>query len=347
MTDGPRILILKLGALGDVVMASTLVPAILARWPAAKITWVVDEALAPIVRRFDGVTEVVAVPAEALLRGGMLTRARALLTSWWRIGAGVWDEVLVCHSDARYGVVVRATRARVRRHFRSVEAGAAAGLLRRRWMGDEYADLLRATRVDAPQPPEMNRPLPTLRGGPRHSPAILLAPGGARNVLRNDALRRWPIGHWVAVAEALVSSGHDVTLIGGSGDVAEADAIRRAVPGVVDRVGRESVSETLDRIAAARLLLTHDSGPLHLAIMTGTPTIALFGPTRPEERIPAWAPVRVVSAAAGLPCAPCYDGFGYARCAFNRCLADVPPTAVLDAVTAMLQGSASPSTPAS
>ena len=347
MTDGPRILIFKLGALGDVVMASTLVPAILARWPAAKITWVVDEALAPIVHRFDGVTEVVAVPAEALLRGGMLTRARALLTSWWRIGAGVWDEVLVCHSDARYGVVVRATRARVRRHFRSVEAGAAAGLLRRRWMGDEYADLLRATRVDAPQPPEMNRPLPTLRGGPRHSPAILLAPGGARNVLRNDALRRWPIGHWVTVAEALVSSGHDVTLIGGSGDVAEADAVRRAVPGVVDRVGRDPVEGLRYGLAAARLLLTHDSGPLHLAIMTGTPTIALFGPTRPEERIPAWAPVRVVSAAAGLPCAPCYDGFGYARCAFNRCLADVPPTAVLDAVTAMLQGSASPSTPAS
>lgn len=216
-------------------------------------------------------------------------------------------------------------------------------------MGEEFADLVRTDARTGARTAATDMPaaLPSMRALPPRGREILLAPGGARNVLRDDALRRWPLAHWIEVARALRDAGHEVVLIGGPDDTAEAAALRAAVPGVRDLVGQETLSATVDRIAAARLLIVHDSGPLHLAILARTPTIALFGPTRPEERVPAWAPVRVRSSVAGLPCAPCYDGFGYAPCARNRCLVEVTPAQVLADATALLEAdTAAPSTSA-
>ena len=83
---GGRYLIVKLAALGDVVMASTLVGAIRGRDAEAHITWLCGSGVAPLVRLFDGVDEVVVVNELALLRGSAPARFRALLALWVLIG---------------------------------------------------------------------------------------------------------------------------------------------------------------------------------------------------------------------------------------------------------------------
>jgi len=336
----PRILILKLAALGDIVMASTLVGAVRRRWPDAHLTWIVGDAHVPLVRRFAGVDDVRAVPADALLAGGAVERVVAGVRTLGRIGRGPWDLALVAHGDERYETLLRGAQVTELRALRGEFAPT-----RELWFGAEYARMvgLGAEGADVGIPAALPAtPLATLTwpGGapPQRARArhVLLAPGGARNVLRDDHLRRWPVGHWAELAQRLVAAGCQVALIGGAGDRAEADAVLRAAA-VDDRVGSSSLDATIELLASADLLVSHDSGPLHLAALTRTPAVALFGPTDPRQFVAPGADVQVVSAAAGLPCAPCYDGKGYAPCALNRCLTAVSVDRVAGAVLDRLQ----------
>lgn len=88
-------------------------------------------------------------------------------------------------------------------------------------------------------------------------------------------------------------------------------------------------------LARATACVTHDTGPLHLACLAGTPTVALFGPTLGAEKVPPYARVRVLS--AGLPCAPCYDGRDYASCPEARCMQSLSPEMVSRGVHELLQ----------
>lgn len=330
----PRVVIVKIAALGDVVMASTLVGALRDRWPHAHITWVTGQGLAPLVSRFQGVDTVVAVDDQALLRGRALARASALFKAWRTIGRGPWTLGMVAHTDRRYGALLWSSRVAEVRYFRN--GALPRGPRRGVWMGAEYA---RLTADDA-RPPSTVPRLPMLHDlatVDTGKSEVLLAPGGARNVLRDDHLRRWPLDRWIHLARALRDLGLRVAVIGGSADAAEGDPLTREVPGVVNLIGRTTLEQLLQRIRAARLLITHDSGPLHLAMLAQTPTVALFGPTSPIERIPPGTSTVVATAAAALPCAPCYDGHGYAPCALNRCLTEVSVQHVLQLARSRLQ----------
>jgi heptosyltransferase-2 len=329
-----RVLVLQVAALGDVVMASTLIGAVRDRWPSAWITWVTDEGFAPIVRRFDGLDEVIGIDAGTLLRSrSPLSRLAALWRAWGRIGHDRWDLVLIGHRDPRYGLVVRLTRARDRRRLGPPPGRVGHG--QSGWMGEEFASLA----GEPSGPPVRRARLARLRAQavgepPERSPMVLLAPGGGRNVLRDQPLKRWPIAQWVDLARGLAAAGVPMTLVGDRFDRREAEAICAAVPGVGDLIGRTSLSELLDLIASSDVLVTHDSGPMHLAMLARTPVVALFGPTAASVFIDPTAPVRVLTAASTLPCAPCYDGRSYAPCAANLCLSRVAVTSVMDAILA-------------
>ena len=98
---------------------------------------------------------------------------------------------------------------------------------------------------------------------------------------------------------------------------------------VVDLVGKTDLIELAGAIQACDLLITHDSGPMHLAFLARTPTIALFGPTRPSERLPHDAKVRALWGGTHLACRPCYDGREYAPCPNNVCIQSIRPADVV------------------
>jgi heptosyltransferase-2 len=335
-----RILLVKVAALGDAVMASTILPAVHARWPGAELTWVAGRAVAPLARLFEGVHRVVEVNERKLLRGGVFARVGALARAWRDIGRG-YDVALVAHSDARYGMLAWWCAAR---HVRRVSVGA--GNARGRWHGDAYAWLAGDGDTWGPRASgarygllkrELLPPAPPVGGT---GPLVVVAPGGARNVLRDDALRRWPLERWTALVRSLAGSGARVVAVGGPEDAAEGAAC--AAAGATDLTGRTTVETLLSLLSASACVVSHDSGVLHLALLVRAPVVALFGPTRAEGRIPPGARATVLSAAPGLACAPCYDGFAYAPCARNACLADVSVEEVASAVRAQLGVNASP-----
>jgi heptosyltransferase II len=332
---GRRYLIVRLSALGDVVMTSTLVREIRRRDPHAHISWLCGRRVHSLVALFD-VDDVIVADEVALLRGNALRRVRALASLWWRLGRRRFDVTLLGHADARYRALVapvRTGRLRSLSHTVSARTLPIAG----RYFGNECVRLL--DEEDARGPIEGHYPLARLRGRlptpeSPHDVGIVLAPGGNRNVLREDGLRRWPVDRYRQLAQSLLEAGYHVTLVGDEGDA----WVRPYFDGVAvrDEIGRHEIPATLGILQAADLVIVHDTGVLHLARLAEAPVIGLFGPTIPTSFLVPAPDAVALWGGADLACRPCYNGREYADCSNNLCLQRVQVSDVMEHVVRLV-----------
>jgi lipopolysaccharide heptosyltransferase II len=319
-----RALIVKIGALGDVVMTLPMVSA-LRPVGYSHVSWLCGKSVAPLLEVAGAVDEVIAVDDEALFKGGASRRLRELSRLWARLARAHFDLVITAHGDWRYRLL---TLPLVGCEHRRLGAAGLRPLVRGRHHSNEYVRLV--TRAEGPE--VQTATLPTIKPAlPRRLSALLrpgndvalvaLAPGGARNILRDDALRRWPLGSYAELAGRLAEDGMRVVVTGGATDGWVSEAFR-GLP-VVDLVGKTTVVGLLGVYAACDAVVTHDSGPLHLAQLARVPIIALFGPTTPSERVLQLSGGKVFWGGGGLACRPCYDGRGFAPCSSNVCLQEI------------------------
>lgn len=161
---------------------------------------------------------------------------------------------------------------------------------------------------------------------------VVLAPGS------HWATKRWP--YFPELARVLAQE-IPLALVGGPGDRADARAIRNALGGgmpVADGVGHLSLLGSGELIRRARLLVSNDSAPVHLASAVGTATVEIYGPTAPLFGFAARAPWSRVVEPDPLPCRPCHH-HGPAVCPLvhHKCMRDMPIGRVLAEVRTVLQ----------
>jgi len=121
--------------------------------------------------------------------------------------------------------------------------------------------ILRQAPVERPTP-GMNRP----------RPYAMLVPGGSAHRLE----KRWPVEKYSELARILYSRGFDIVIIGGPQETALAHAIQRSTPRARDLTGRTDFARIAILASKAALAVGNDTGPLHLAAAAGAPTIVLF-----------------------------------------------------------------------
>jgi heptosyltransferase II len=203
---------------------------------------------------------------------------------------------------------------------------------------DEYARIL-LDRLDSftqtslsPVAPDHLPANPFPRPG--SSRCIALAPGGAKNLLRDNPLRRWPLESYVALAGALLQRDWQVVLTGGPADrwVSEAFA---ELP-VANVIGQTNIPELLALYVDCDAVVSHDTGPLHLAGLTPCRLIGLFGPTSPWMFMPRRRGAVALWGGEGLACRPCYDGRDYPACSFNGCMQSISPGRVIETLDRLL-----------
>jgi lipopolysaccharide heptosyltransferase II len=171
----------------------------------------------------------------------------------------------------------------------------------------------------------------------RTGPVITMH-GGARN----GQAKRWPTAHIAALTDRLVRELDAlVVLTGAPNEASLARAVlRRTQSDPLNLCGKTSLPELAGLLAASDLVISGDSGPLHIACAVGTPVVALHGPTDPALSGPT-APGALV---LRLPlwCAPCYDASATAECRFHNpvCMKDLTPALVFAAAVRQLQGRA-------
>ncbi len=146
--------------------------------------------------------------------------------------------------------------------------------------------------------------------------------------------RRWPAERFVALGQRLVSElGARIVLVGAPSEAAEVAPVARAIgPAALDLSGKTTLAQLLGLFSDLDLLVTNDSGPLHLALATDTPTVSLFGPETPQLYGPRGAKHEVLY--LGLPCSPCltFSNLKRTECDHFSCLRQIEVEQALAAV---------------
>lgn len=341
-----RSLIVKLGAIGDVASA------IPAAWElhrsGSAIDWLCGKSVEPLLSCYSWIRPIVA--SDAILAGpgpgpGTAAAIAELLRIWIKLAgsslAGLslagsrYDLCAILQYDRRYRMLTLPVRARrtisLERDHREFK------LVSERHHTAEFARILcnlpdrfRAENF-APVSPDRLPPCPMPRNGKTR---VALAPGGARNPLRDDPQRRWPLESYTALARILLDRGYEVVTTGGPGD-AWVEAGFAGLP-VVNRIGAWAIPQTIAFYGSCDCVVTHDSGPMHLAGVTECGLVGLFGPTTPSKALPRRKDVIGLWGGERLACRPCYDGHTFAPCNWNACMMAVTPQHAADAVDAIL-----------
>jgi heptosyltransferase I len=309
MPDFHRILLIKPSSLGDIVHALPVVAALKHRWPAAHLTWVVKQEWADLVRRVEGVDRV--WPLDSTL-SGWLGQVRALraerfdlmidLQGLFRSAALGWLSGVPTRmgfANGREGSPWFYTH-RVPVH--TVEMHAV----------DRY--LLVAAALDASsngtaefrfKPLDHDRAVvQELLQGQGLSPE---QPWVAMNISARWLTKRWPARSFAAVADQLQAEGHGpIVVIGSEQERADIREFRTLTHyPIIDLAGAVPLGCLPALLANAAVLITNDSGPMHIAAAVGTPVVALFGPTSPLRTGPYGANHVVFT--RDLPCRPCFS----------------------------------------
>jgi len=281
-----RVLVIKLGGVGEWVLAFPAFERIRQEHPRAKITLLTSrpfEALAKSSPYFN------AVDAEGAAKDPASWTALIL-----RIRHGHFDRIYDLQNDASTNLIFQALRP-----MPPQWSGAAMGASlphRNRRRGQMHplernAEQLKDAGIwpDAPTkplsaaPPDISWILArsaqprsmTVAGG--HRPLVLLAPGGEGN----HPELRWPVELYGQFAKQMQDRGYDIVIIGALNQAPLAHSIQRLATRARDLTGRTDLVQIASLGARAALAVGNDLGPLHLIAAAGAPTIALF-PSAPD-----------------------------------------------------------------
>jgi heptosyltransferase-1 len=334
-----RILIVRTSAMGDVVHALPVLTALRRHLPEAKIGWVVEESMSPLLQGHPDLDELVVVRLRHWRRsfsGENLGELRSFLSALNRFSP---DVVLDLMGNHKAGVISALTRSGRRIGFarRSRREPSSAIWINRPVAPrgvhavDRMLSLLDALGLP-PEPADFGpeklfrEAPPAIRESPAEGPFALLHPGAGW------ANKRYPPAWWGEAARRLHAATGVPTW------VAQARGEEELAAGVAAAGGGDAVrvvpAPDLPTLAAlqrrASLMLGGDSGPTHLAHALGTSTLMVMGPTDPERHGPYGAPERALFRL--LPCSFCYKRFEEAK----ACLLEIPPARVAERAAELL-----------
>jgi len=289
LIDISRLLVVKTSSIGDVIHALPVVQAIREAAPHLTLGWVVRRRCADVLRGNPCIDHLYVMPDKPSLS--------ELLTLRASLRASRYDLALDMQGLLLSGLVTRLSGASVRVGWdRNREANALflthpviPGGARDRHEVDLLYGFAEALDVRAAHPEFTPQPYLAAEGAARASEWLsgLPRPRIALNVGASRAYKRWPIERWVRVARALTKQGRGVVFVGDKNDAQVVAQITPALTGeYVDLAGKTTLRELASVLAACDLLVTADTGPMHIAVAVGTPVIALFGATDPARHGP-------------------------------------------------------------
>ena len=312
-TEPRRILVLRLERVGDLVMALEAIGDVRALAPAAQIDLVVGSWNAALAQAVPGVTSVETLDAEWLSRdGGGLGMPALLRAAWsWRIRR--YDLAINFEPDVRSNIVAAASGAARIAGWRSGGGGPVLDVAL------DY-DPSAHTSINARRlvqaafgrtPPESSAPLLKVPEVATAAAAAILRPATGRPLVgvhlnAGRAIKQWPPERFADVAMRLADSrGAAIVTTGGPGDRGLIADLQRALAPrlVIDASVADSLLTSVALLGQLDLLVTGDTGPMHLAAAVGTPVVAVFGPSDPARYATRGSVDRVVR--IDLPCSPC------------------------------------------
>jgi ADP-heptose:LPS heptosyltransferase len=350
-----EIALVKFWGMGSIVLMTPAIARLKQRYPNARLTFVSQAANLELLGMLEGVDDV--LPLQ--LGKGPLDFLKSLAGLSWACRQRRFDLWIDAEFLTRFSAILTAVAApKVAAGFHAPEIprGNAHHVrvpFNNQWhMVDNFCTVATG-EVEAP-PAAAERPLQAIAPTPEAArtlgdklaqaglgvgePYLVLNPNAGELALE----RRWSVERFAELADALAPN------FAGKFVVVGAPAERDYVAGmlahvgcrdrVIDLSGQTSLAELVALFADARLLVSNDTGPLHLACAVGTPTVSIFGPESPTLFGPRGPQHRILS--RNLACSPClniYNGRSVScRYATTRCVAEIGVETVASAALAQL-----------
>jgi lipopolysaccharide heptosyltransferase I len=292
VSDEPCFLIVRLGSLGDVVHAIPAASALRNRYPQARIDWMVDPRYVPLLDLVESLDDRIPIDPRAVMRRG---GRGAFLRCVRERRRTRYDAVIDLQGLLKSALLARSVGGRrtlgfSREHLREPAA---------RLFYTETPDIGPATHV-------IHKNIALLRGVGVSDPRVRFP----INIPRSDVVqsvtdrlgadgyalvnpgaawpnKRWPARRFGFVAAAVKRElGLASVVLWGPGEEGLAAEVVAASAGAAEVAPKTTISDIVGLARAARLMLSGDTGPLHIAGAVGTPIVALFGPTQPERNGP-------------------------------------------------------------
>lgn len=332
-----RILLARIGALGDTIMALPVAQAIKATNPSHTIEFLCSTSTAPLLELSPAIDRIYRLSHRNIPYG--LSREKQKLSV--QLADQQYSQAVLMESAPRFLKVLSATGlSQIRsyvdhpfdEHLHSIEnnlrlAGLDAGAIN---PFEIVLDLSGSSCIGFEE---------HLKGLPR--PVVGIHPGYGPPGRKNNQtakLRGWPQSSFVKVSQALQGLGASIIITGSASDIPDANFIAATLEPMQTRIlaGRTTLPQLAGLLSALDLFLSVDSGPAHLCAAVKTPLIVLWGPGK-------WVQTRPVSSGAAvellrkpLPCSPCYDLPAMKSCRRNVCMELIRPTEVFDTCRRLL-----------
>jgi heptosyltransferase-1 len=331
-----KILILKPSSLGDVVQALPVLRLLKRSLPQSEIFWWLEAGLVPLLEGDPDLAGIIPFERERWRSPRYWPEAwRSLRT----IRRHAFDWVIDLQSLMRSGVVAWLANGKLTVGLDDPREGArgfydiiVSRPSRHAHAVDWYLGVLSPLGIPIdwnfqwlPDRPAVAAAVQE-KWRPATSPWLILQPGA------RWLNKRWPVEYFAEVVRMVGKARPELrfAILGSRADSELGEAIARVHPQrCLDLTGQISLPEMVEWIRLGELMLTNDTGPIHVAAALGKPVVAVFGPTNPRRTGPYRQIEQVLQ--LKLPCIPCLKDY----CAYEKpleCLRALSPLAIFERV---------------
>lgn len=329
-----NILVVAPSWIGDTVLAQPMFKLLRSRHPGLALDVLAPSWTFPLLKRMPEVRQPILSPFG---HGDLKLGERRRLGR--ELAAAGYDQAIVLPNTFKSALVPLFARVRVRTGY--------VGEMRHWLLNDarrldkermpQLAERYAALALPKGEALELPLPGPFLRvdeqarratlerlGLDRGRPAAVLCPGA-----EYGPAKRWPARYFAELAQGFAARGCAVWLVGSANDREIGAEIERAATGVCRNLcGETTLDEAIDLLASSAVVVSNDSGLMHIAAALGRPLVALYGSSSPAYTPPLSRSAQVLK--LDLPCSPCFQRvcpLGH----FN-CMMQLVPDRVLSAV---------------
>ena len=295
-----RVLLIKPGAIGDLLQLSPVVRAIKRSRPQARITILVGNSASVDLFRYNPAVDEV-----------LVYEKKGVHRSWSAFGK-LWREL----RKRRFDLVVNYQRSNLKGWLLAAASFPCRVLVyhkEKRRVMHAVENHLKAVAPLVGDPGTLDQRLELYLGGEdKRWAEELLARESlngkmlvALNLGASHPVNRWPTRRFAELSDKLQAAGFGVVLVGGGSDRELADAVLAdCADRPLDLVGRTSLLQLGALLERSSAVVSADTGPMHMATAVGTPVVALFGAADPARTGPV-GEGHLVLQAAGISCVPC------------------------------------------
>jgi len=333
-SEPKNIVLIKLGARGDLILASPFFKNLKQHYPEAFIKLLTGKDSFDAIKTNPYINEFILVNDKNIYTGNIFKKFMEVLRILNKLWSEPIDIIFILHRAWQFNILSLLSGAPYRVGFkRGIESLGLTNVCSDVNIQNEtksYLDLLRSVNIpikdhetfyniNEGDKDYVSNFLNHYKTSSSHRPLLAIIPGGGKNIASGDrAIKRWPVNRYIELSKRFIDNyGGKVFLIGGVEDNKLIDSIILELPSCI-RITHFTLGKAAALIDSCDLVIGNDCGPIHISNALKKPTISIFGPTDPRQ----WASLKEnnIIVQNKIPCSPCYSDGLFPNCEHKTCL---------------------------